>query len=156
MRAAAAASGAAVRRRMRKPRRRRLEVTSPKSVLVRGHLSSGQLGCGRLRGYPLSAGPDCRPRPLQLSIRSAIPNLSRVCHIPPCSFSLAGRIGPSRAARVRSLTMASLFKKKTVDGEFRAWLKRPSSAFPRLIWGTSGLDSCCCPWGRGWIKWPHR
>ncbi|XP_069434896.1 charged multivesicular body protein 2b [Ovis canadensis] len=100
---------------MRKARRRRLEVTSPKSVLVRGHLSSGQLGCGKLRGYPLSAGPDCRPRPLQLPIRSAIPNLSRVCPIPPCSFSLAGRIGPSRAARVRFLTMASLFKKKTVD-----------------------------------------
>lgn len=156
MRAAAAASGAAVRRRARKPRRRRLEVTSPKSVLVRGHLSSGQLGCGRLRGYPLSAGPDCRPRPPQVPIRSAIPNPSRGCHIPPCSFSLAGRIGPSRAARVRSLTMASLFKKKTVDGEFRAWPKRPSSAFPRLIWGTSGLDSCCCPWRRGWIKWPHR
>ena len=156
MRAAAAASGAAVRKRTRKPRRRRLQVTSPKSVLVRGHLSSGQLGCGRLRGYPLSAGPDCRPLPLQFSIRSAIPNLSRVCHIPPCSFSLAGRIGLSRAARVRSLTMASLFKKKTVDGEFRAWLKRPTSAFPRLIWGTSGLDSCCSPWGRGWIKWPHR
>lgn len=62
MRAAAAASGTAVRRRTRRPRRRRLEVTSPKSALVRGHLSSGNsaaagLGVLALRGFCLATPP---------------------------------------------------------------------------------------------------
>uniref|UniRef100_A0A8C7A927 Charged multivesicular body protein 2B n=1 Tax=Neovison vison TaxID=452646 RepID=A0A8C7A927_NEOVI len=99
-------------------RRRRLEVTSPKSVLVLGHLSPGRLRCGRLRGYPPSAGPVSpgETPPSSLAVRSATPNPLRACPFPPVlSQPGSDRTGPSRAAQTRSLTMASLFKKKTVD-----------------------------------------
>lgn len=51
------------------------------------------------------------------------------------------RTGPSWAARTRPLTMASLFKKKTVDGEFWARLTRLGSL------GSSGLGSRAVPRG---------
>lgn len=100
VRAKAAASGAAVRRRLRLMRRRRLEVTSPKSVLVLGHLSPGRLRCGRLRGYPPSAGPVWRPHPLLLPFAPPHqtllgPVLSLLC------FPSRGRTGPGRAGQPR-------------------------------------------------------
>lgn len=87
MRAAAAASGTAVRRRTRRPRRRRLEVTSPKSALVRGHLSSGNsaaagLGDTRpprvLSGDPAFSCSSAPPsRTLQRPVRSLLSFPSR-------------------------------------------------------------------------------
>lgn len=63
----------------------------------------------------------------------------------PVPRTRSDRTGPSWAARARPLTMASLFKKKTVDGEFRARLTRPGSL------GSSGLGSGAVPRaGPGW------
>lgn len=94
VRAAAAASGAAVRRRVLTTRRRRPEVTSPKSVLVHSHLSSGRLGCGRLCGYRPPRVPPGDPA--LLSCPSA-PALRTLLLQPDLSLlSFPGR-GPDRA-----------------------------------------------------------
>lgn len=72
---------------------------------------------------PLRTSPELRPSPRPF--RGAGPN----------------RTGPSWAARARPLTMASLFKKKTVDGEFRVGLVRPA------VWRCSGQGSRAVPGG---------
>lgn len=127
---------ALVRTRERRMRRRRLEVTSPKSVLVPGHLSSRRpppvaLRIHALRGSCLKTLPLAPAHPL----RPLDP--PKGLSFPSVPSPVSGRTGPSRAARARSLTMASLFKKKTVDGEFQAGLAGPSSAFPRSLLGAS-------------------
>lgn len=131
-------------------RRRRLEVTSPKSVLVLGHLSPGRLRCGRLRGYPPSAGPVSpgETPPSSLAVRSATPNPLTACPFPPVlSQPGSDRTGPSRAAQTRSLTMASLFKKKTVDGEFRPGQRGPALRFPGVFWGLPATVLSAVPGG---------
>lgn len=55
----------AVRRRARSMRRRRLEVTSPKSVLVPGHLSAQDASAGASPSHACrSSDPETRPPPL--------------------------------------------------------------------------------------------
>lgn len=80
---------------------------------------------------PASARPRRRHHPPPLR---AVPRLR-----PHCPFPRTGpdRTGPSWAARARPLTMASLFKKKTVDGEFKARLHRPGRG--------SRAPARCCP-----------
>lgn len=82
---------------------------------------------------PASARPRRRHHPPPLR---AVPRLR-----PHCPFPRTGpdRTGPSWAARARPLTMASLFKKKTVDGEFKARLHRPGRG------SGAPAPARCCP-----------
>lgn len=76
-------------------RRRRLEVTSPKSVLVPGHLSSPRRGCGSLADTRPPRVLPGDPALFLLPGRSATPSPPKACPFPP-SFSQA-RAGPGRA-----------------------------------------------------------
>lgn len=60
-------------------------------------------------------GPAWRPCAHLLPVGLATATPSESLSFPSCPFPVAGRTGPSRATRAWPLTMASLFKKKTVD-----------------------------------------
>lgn len=101
-----------MRRRARRLRTRRLEVTSPKKCLS----SRSPEHPGRVLGSL------AEPRPPQVELGDPVlllPPLPGFSGIRPSTGPVPrtgpDRTGPSWAARSRPLTMASLFKKKTVD-----------------------------------------
>lgn len=128
------ASGAAVRRRAPNAQAPPRSDFSKKSVLVRGHLSAG--ATLRRSAWRISALRGSCPETPALSSRGSVRcafGIPRRGFPPPFSSVVlfpVGRTGPSRAARARSPTMASFFKKKTVDGES---LRGSALAFPRVL-----------------------